>query len=447
MLCSVRNVPPRLQLSPCSLTLALQNLKQYCSTSKDEEDLDPVGSLTQLCVGSHYISPGESNAGLFQRGVGCSYGPLGVELRRNLLEQWWRSVSRSTPQVFGMSSTDAGGEGRLRVVDSEELKLMLEQREVRREQLIREVEKLLQRAPPVRTNFLQGALEQFAPTLDLVNRKLPFGLAESGLCFQPSGGSSAEVTQTSLVWFCSPRTSSQWLDHWTRKRLKWWRKFALSPSDFSSVDVPEEELDEVASRGVKVMYSFPWGQESLETLWSRGDAELLQVHKGARSKLQGGDGRRSIPHVLSITANMDRGVMSFLSNSFQQLKKSNDKQKLQQRKVLKLHPVLVPIKVALDIGKGATGELRQVCEGLLQEFMEAKISAWPGYLKTLPTTLEQLNTKYDEMGVLFTVVVSENSLESGLLQVRSRDTTIKETMHISEIKDFLSTYISAADNS
>lgn len=53
---------------------------------------------------------------------------------------------------------------------------------------------------------------------------------------------------------------------------------------------------------------------------------------------------------------------------------------------------------------------------------------------------------YDEMGVLFTVVISENTLESGLLQVRRRDTTIKETMHISEIKNFLSRYISAAEN-
>lgn len=57
-----------------------------------------------------------------------------------------------------------------------------------------------------------------------------------------------------------------------------------------------------------------------------------------------------------------------------------------------------------------------------------------------------MRCRYDEMGVLFAVVVSENTLESGLLQVRSRDTTIRETKHISEIKNFLSRYISAADN-
>lgn len=63
-------------------------------------------------------------------------------------------------------------------------------------------------------------------------------------------------------------------------------QFALSPSDFSSRDVPEQELEEVASRGVRIMYRFPWGQESLETMWIRGNSELLQTHKGAHSKLQ-----------------------------------------------------------------------------------------------------------------------------------------------------------------
>ncbi|XP_029289539.1 DNA polymerase subunit gamma-2, mitochondrial [Cottoperca gobio] len=446
---SLRNVCI-LKPSQCRITRALQHTWRHCSTSPSE-GLDQVRTLLQLCVDRYYVSPGQTNTELFQRGVSCSYGPLGTELRRNLLEQWWHSVNSSTEQVFGintLSSSKDTGTDALRIVECEPLKHILEQQELSKEQLIQKIQTLIQRSPSLRENFLQGALEQFVPSLELVNRKLPFGLAETGLCFHPSDGSGcpAEVTQTSLVWFCPPRTSSQWLDHWTRQRLKWWRKFALSPSDFSSSVVPEEELEESASRGVRIVYSFPWGQEPLETLCSRGNTELLQTYKGVRSKLQCRDGRKSVPHVVSVTGNMDRGVMAFLSNSLQQLKKEDSKQKLLQRKVLKLHPVLAPVKVALDIGRGATVELRQVCEGLLQEFMDAKISTWPGYLETLPTSMEQLNTKYDEMGVLFTVVISENTLESGLLQVRSRDTTIKETKHISEVKNFLSRYISAADH-
>ncbi|XP_076583831.1 DNA polymerase subunit gamma-2 [Chaetodon auriga] len=452
----VRNVLssrlPLLKTSQSSVALTLQHTRTHCSTSPTE-DSDEVRTLVQLCVDRHYISPRQTDMELFRRGLSCSCGPLGMELRRNLLELWWHSVTRPTAQVFGINTmcsskdTTTDGRGHLRIVEPEDLKQILEQQHLSKEELIQRVKTVLQRSPSVRTSFLQGALEQFVPSLELVNKRLPFGLAETGLCFQLTDGSGcpSEVTQTSLVWFCSPRTSSQWLDHWTQQRLKWWRKFALAPSGFSSSDVPEEELEEVASHGVRIMYSFPWGQEPVETLWSRGDAELLRTHEGVRSKLHFQDGRKSVPHVISVTGNMDRGVMAFLSNSFQHIKKEGSKQKLQQRKVLKLHPVLAPVKVALDMGKGATMELRQVCEGLLQEFMEAKISAWPGYLRTLPKSMEQLNAKYDEMGVLFSVVISENTLESGLLQVRSRDTSIKETMHISEIKNFLSRYISAAD--
>lgn len=434
--------------------VSLQHTRGRCSTSRSTSDMDQVRTLLQLCVDRHFISPGQTNIESFQHGAACCYGPLGMELRRNLLDQWWDSVSRSTAQVFGISTVCSSqhigthGKGQQKIIEFESLKQILNQEKLSKDQIIEEIHILLQRSASLRTNFLQAALEQYVPSLELVNRKLPFGLAESGVCFQPTDGSGcpAEVTQTSLVWFCSPKTSSQWLDHWARQRLKWWKKFASSPSDFSSSHVPDEELDRTASRGVRIVYSFPWGQETLETLWNRGDTELLQTHKGVRSKLQCRDGRKSVPHVVSVTGNMDRGVMAYLYNSLTQLKRENGKQKLQQRKVLKLHPVLAPVKVALDISRGATVELRQVCEGLLQELQDDEISAWPGYLDTVPTSMEQLNTKYDEMGVLFTVVISENTLESGLLQVRSRDTTIKETMHISEIKRFLSRYISAADN-
>ncbi|KAM4594044.1 DNA polymerase subunit gamma-2 isoform 2-T2 [Fundulus diaphanus] len=420
-----------------------------CSAAATDA-LDRVRALLQLCADRHYICPGESNAEMFRRGWSCGYGPLGVELRRNLLQQWWHSVSGSRARVFAvdtLSSSVGRGAGGARVVGSEHFQQLLSQPELSGERLTQELKRLMLSAPSLRPSLLQGALEQFVPSLEMVNKKLPFGLAEAGLCFQPSDGSGclAEVTQMSLVWFCSPRTSSQWLDHWARHRLKWWRKFALSPSDFNSVEVPEHELEETASRGMKILYNFPWGLQSLETLWCRGDAELLQAYKGVRSKLQSRDGRKSIPHVVSVCGNMDRGVMAFLSNSLQQLRREDGKKRLQHRKVLKIHPVLAPVKVALDIGKGATVELRQVCEGLLQEFLEARISAWPGYLDTLPTSLEHLNAKYDEMGVLFTVVIGENTLESGLLQVRSRDTTIKETMHISEIRNFVFKYISAAE--
>ncbi|XP_072319893.1 DNA polymerase subunit gamma-2 [Eucyclogobius newberryi] len=421
-----------------------------CDTSV--EHTEQVEAVLQLLALRGYVC--QPDLELWRRGVSCRHGPLGAELKRNLLETWWDSVVSSRALVFGINSLSCSldrdtrtGLDHVKEVDAKKMTHILAQKELSREQTIDQLNSLLHMSPSLRTNFFQGALEQFVPSLELVSRKLPFGLAETGMCFRVhSCGRPGAVTQTSLVWFCSPRTSSQWLDFWARQRLQWWKKFALCPSDFSISDVPEQDLDPPASRGVHIFYNFPWGPEPLETLWSRGDNELLQAHNGVRSKLQCREGRKSVPHVVTATANMDQGVMALLFNSLQHQKSEDSKRKLRQRKVLKLHPVLAPFKLALDIGKGSTMELRQVCEGLLQELLDSKISAWPGYLETMPKSLEQLNARYDEMGVLFTTVINENTLENGLLQVRNRDTTVRETMHISEIKSFLSSFVSAAQH-
>uniref|UniRef100_A0A3B1IUT8 DNA polymerase gamma 2, accessory subunit n=1 Tax=Astyanax mexicanus TaxID=7994 RepID=A0A3B1IUT8_ASTMX len=402
-------------------------------------------STTPVLDLQHYISQD-------QTGNRSAYGPLGTELKRNILRQWWASVVESKSEVFSVSTPHCStGGGAAKLVDRGTLD---ELRDLPEGQLKERLSRLLYHSHDLRSSLLQGALLQYIPSLMLMNRKLPFGLAETGFCYRPEtaspntiGCGSSEVTEASLVWFCSPRTSSQWLDYWARQRLQWWRKFASGPSEFSVCDVLSEELRDGVSRGVKVLYQFPSGPETLETLWRLGDAELLKSHQGSQAELQCKDGRKQVvPHVLSISADMDRGVLAYLFNSLQIVQKVDSKQMLHQRKVLKLHPTLAPVKVALDMGRGSTSELRQVCEGLLQDLLEAGISAWPGYTDTTQSSLDSLHTKYDEMGVLFTVMISESTLENGLLLVRNRDTTIRETMHISEIRQFLLKYISAAEN-
>lgn len=444
---------------PCRFTNPLQFWRGCASLPSDTGDTDHIKTFIELCSDRYYIIRDTRNWDSFRRGINCRYGPLGMELRKGMLDKWWASVVMSRAQVFGISTmhltrtTSATAESTLKLVDSNALDCTVNQKGLAWDQARDTLKRQLQGSPTVRTNLLQGALEQYLPSLELVNRRLPFGLAETGVCYQPleeqtnGPGCPAEFTQASLVWFCSPRTSSQWLDYWARQRLQWWRKFALGPSSFSCSDVADGEEGERASRGVRILYHFPWGAEPLETLWNLGDAELLQTHKGSRAKLQCRDGRKSVvPHVISVSGNIDRGVLAYLHNSLQEIKKTDSKQRLYKRKVLKLHPSLAPVKVALDMGRGPTVDLRQVCEGLLQELLEGGITAWPGYLETMPSSMEQLNTKYDEMGVLFTIAITDGTLESGLVLVRSRDTTIKETMHISKVKEFLAKYISASEN-
>ncbi|XP_067914569.1 DNA polymerase subunit gamma-2 isoform X6 [Heterodontus francisci] len=286
---------------------------------------------------------------------------------------------------------------------------------------------------------LARAVQEYTRSLSLVNRKLPFGLAEIGVCYQPiladkhptacTAVRTGEVDMASLVWFSSPRTSGQWLDYWVRQRLLWWRQFAKSPSSFTTGDFQDDD----GTKGTALYFNFPWGKEPIETLLNLGYKDLVLEHHGNKSNLKGRDGRKSvIPHVLSVSGNLDRGVIAFLFESLQLTEKVDSKQRVNQKKVLKLHPSLAPVKVGLDMGKGPTVELRQVCEGLFREMLEKRITVWPGYLETMHTSLEQLTIKYDEMGVIFTIVISDTTLESGLVQLRNRDTAVKEMVHISE---------------
>ncbi|XP_008839821.1 DNA polymerase subunit gamma-2, mitochondrial [Nannospalax galili] len=392
------------------------------------------------------------------RGCHPGFGPLGVELRKNLAAEWWASMVALKEQVFAVDARhhEPGplqpGDGAFRLVSAECIREILQDKDLSKEQLVAVLENLLKTSGKLRENLLHGALEHYVNCLDLVNRRLPYGLAQIGVCFHPVSNTEqipngvkriAEKTEASLVWFTSARTSSQWLDFWLRHRLLWWRKFAMSPSNFSSNDCQ----DEAGRKGSQLYYNFPWGKEPIETLWNLGDQELLHMYPGNMSSLHGRDGRKHVvPCVLSINGDLDRGLVAYLYDSFQLTENSFSRKKSLHRKVLKLHPCLAPIKVALDVGKGPTVELRQVCQGLFNELLENGISVWPGYLETVHSSLEQLYSKYDEMSILFTVLITETTLENGLIHLRNRDTTMKEMMHISKLKDFLTKYMAAAKN-
>lgn len=426
------------------------SLRKYSKSTYDFSGL--TETLIELCQNRQLLSGDKITQDMLVNGY-FNYGHLGMELKRNLVTNWWDSMVLSREQVFGVQSphqlkgNQNSDNKSMKLVDVATLQVPLDKQDTNGEGIF-SLKDRLKEYIVLRPNLLQGAFCEYTKSLNLVNRKLPFGLAEIGVCYQPitapecptefNAVRTAEVELASLVWFSSPRTSGSWLDYWVRQRLLWWRKFAKSPSSFTAGD----SQNNYGIKGTTLYFSFPWGKEPIETLVNLGDKDLLREHHGNKSSLQGRDGRKTvIPYVLSMNGNLDRGVIAFLFDSLQLIEKVDSKLRKNQKKVLKLHPFLAPYKVALDTGKGPTVELRQVCEGLLRELLEKRITVWPGYLETMHLSMEQLAIKYDEMGVIFTIVVSETTLENGLIHLRNRDTTMKEMVHISEVRDFLTKYI------
>ncbi|MEE6507123.1 hypothetical protein FKM82_007971 [Ascaphus truei] len=438
--------------------------RRFAAGTADQADLHEV--LFDLCQRRHFITGDKPTKTSLLRGS-HSLGPLGTELKKNLMSQWWNSMvfrervlAVETLHQIPKGSSSTGE--RSVTVSTESLQRILQNDHVTKDQLAALLEGAVRESGILRRDLLYGALAQYVPCLDLVNRKLPFGLAEIGKCFHPvaeegekgmTPARTGERTVASLAWFCSARTSGQWRDYWLRHRLLWWQKFARGPSGFATSDHHDDE----GRKGLIIHYHFPWGKEPVETLYSMDETCLVQMHSGSRSTLHGRDGRKDVtPHVLWASADLDRGMLAYLFDALQVTENPSPRNRGQQRKcskadvlllqVLQLHPTLAPIKVSLDMETGPTVDLQLVCQGLSSDLRESGVSVWPGYTDTLHVPLDQLLTKYDEMGIIFTVLVGDGTLENGLLQLRSRDTTLRETMHISKVRDFLAQYITAARN-
>lgn len=157
--CVINSISRRQYLS--RLTLFRQQTRRHCN-SAPEEKLGQVQTLLQFCVDRYYIAPGQINMVLFQHGLSCNYGPLGMELRQNLLDQWWHSVTTSSDKVFGIKTLNCSKDptidrtGHLGIVDLDKVTKILEQKELSRGELIQQVQELLQRSPLMRRSFFQG---------------------------------------------------------------------------------------------------------------------------------------------------------------------------------------------------------------------------------------------------------------------------------------------------
>lgn len=155
----VGTLVPRLR-GVWTLTVFVQQ-RRRCSSAA-EHDPGSLRALVRFCVDRYYLSPGQSNMELFQQGLSCSYGPLGRELSRNLLDQWWYSVSTSSTQVFGLKTLTCSkdptgdGAGQLGVVDLEKVNQILVQEDLSREELIQQLRELVRSSPSMRRSLYQG---------------------------------------------------------------------------------------------------------------------------------------------------------------------------------------------------------------------------------------------------------------------------------------------------
>src|SRR6184192_1106660 len=319
------------------------------------------------------------------------YGPLGVELKRNLKNYWWRVMVHERDDVVGMDGSilmnravwkASGHEDTFSdpMVDCRSCKARL-----RADQIIN---KKGEKQCPVcggkdltesrafnlmfktyvgvtedessvtylRPETAQAIFVQFKNVLDVSRKKLPFGIAQIGKAFRneinPRNFTfrSREFEQMELEYFCRAEEGMKWLDYWLEERLCFYENIGIPRAHLHARQVPDEERAFYSKGTYDIEYDFPFGRQELEGVAYRTDYDLQQHQKASGKSLEYFDEetkQRFIPHVVEPSAGVDRTVLALICDAYSEDEAPDEKGKMEKRIVLRFHPRIAPIKCGI----------------------------------------------------------------------------------------------------
>jgi glycyl-tRNA synthetase len=323
---------------------------------------------------------------------GCwDYGPLGVELKRNVKDYWWRVMVRERDDVVGMDGSilmnravwkASGHEATFTdpMVDCRTCKARL-----RADQL---AEKHGAKQCPncggkdlteprafnlmfktfigatedenavtyLRPETAQSIFVQFKNVLDTARKKLPFGIAQIGKAFRNEINPrnyifrSREFEQMELEYFCRPEQGMELLEYWKEERLRFYESIGLPREKLHVLTVPDADRAFYSKGTYDIEYDFPFGRQELEGVAYRTDYDLKQHQEASGKPLDYFDEetkQRFIPHVVEPSAGVDRTVLALLCNAYDEETVTDEKGKTETRIVMRFHPRIAPVKVGV----------------------------------------------------------------------------------------------------
>ncbi|MEO5719877.1 MAG: glycine--tRNA ligase [Chthoniobacterales bacterium] len=353
--------------------------------------LDPqrMERIVSLCKRRGFIFQGsEVYGGL--NGV-WDYGPLGVELKRNLKDYWWRVMVRERDDVVGMDGAILTHRAVLKasghedtfsdpMVDCRTCKARLRADQLPEKNGVKQCAncggKDLTEARPfnlmfstqmgasadadaiayLRPETAQSIFVQFKNVLDTARKKLPFGIAQIGKAFRNEINPrnyifrSREFEQMELEYFCRPEQGMELLDYWLEERLKFYENIGIPRTKLHVLTVPDADRAFYSKGTYDIEYEFPFGVQELEGVAYRTDYDLTQHQAASGKPLDYFDEEtkaRFIPHVVEPSAGVDRTLLALICEAYDEETVTDEKGKSETRTVMRFHPRMAPIKVGV----------------------------------------------------------------------------------------------------
>jgi len=309
------------------------------------------------------------------------FGPVGVELKRNVKDAWWRAMVREREDIVGIDAAilmapqvwDASGHlrdfvdplvectgchRRFRAGDVDGTacpECGAELGDPRRFNLMFKtfMGPVEEDAAGVflRPETAQGIFVNFDNVATTTRKKLPFGIAQIGKSFRNeiTPGNfiyrTREFEQMEMEFFCHPDDAAGWFDRWVEFSSAWFTRFGIRPGHLRTREHADDERPHYAARAVDIEYRFPWGWGELETINNRSDYDLSSHARHSGRDLSYFDEERKqryVPHVVEPAFGVDRSVLAFLADAYDEEGEGKD-----LRVVLRFHPDIAPITVAV----------------------------------------------------------------------------------------------------
>lgn len=444
-----------------------------------------IDELISLCKRRGFIFQSNEIYGGLQ-GL-YDYGPLGVELKKNIKDSWWRELVYERDDIEGLDASILTKQTVLNYSGHEETFTdpLVDCKNCnarwREDHLEKKVcpgcgsNDLTEPRPfnlmfktnigPIddgssfaylRPETAQQIFVNFKNVVDSTSRSLPFGIAQIGKAFRNEITLKSfifrvrEFEQMELEFFVTPGEDEEWHKFWVEERIDWWERQGVSRDNLELYEVPEDELAHYSKATVDIMYKFPHGTEELEGVANRTDFDLGSHSKNqdelnicAKTKHNNDSNSKLaikephmkdwlVPFVIEPSAGVDRAVLAILNEAYheEQIEDSS-------RLVLKLKPHLSPIKAAVIPLKKNNPEMVELAKNIKKQLQSKGLGR---VLLENTGNIGKSYRKHDEVGTPICITVDFESLEDGSVTVRDRDTMKQERISKENIEQYFLTY-------
>ncbi|MCX8052169.1 MAG: glycine--tRNA ligase [Armatimonadetes bacterium] len=395
------------------------------------------------------------------------YGPLGVELKRNVKEAWWRDMISTRDDIVGLDAAilmhpkvwEVSGHVQNftdPLVDCKSCKQRFRGDEVTGGVCPECGGELTEARQfncmfktfmgPVeedaavvymRPGTAQGIFVNFLNVQQATRKKLPFGIGQIGKSFRneitPGNFTfrTREFEQMEMEYFVMPGTDEEWFDYWVKERWNWYVKYGIREENLRLRAHGPEELSFYSKATTDIEYNYPFGWGELEGIANRTNYDLSRHSEGSGKELTFFDDATKehvIPWVIEPAAGADRAALAFLADAYHEEVVRNEK-----RVVLRFHKDIAPVKAAVLPLLRNRPDLVQTAKNLAHDLQ-----------KCFPTMYDdtagigRLYRRQDEIGTLWCITVDVQTVEEdNQVTIRDRDTMEQIRIPIEGVKAYL----------